>query len=136
MAGIGDTRLILRFFGDDLDPAELTKLLGEAPTQSWVKGEARHSTSRHRVQKTGAWLFSVPDREPGDLDGQLNELFSKLTDDIETWRALTSRFDGNCFCGLFMRECNEGFDLDLKTIEALAARGLRIGFDIYDPADD
>ena len=136
MAGIGDTTLILRFFGDDLDPAELTELLGGGPTQSWVKGETRHSTSGNRVYKTGAWLFSVPDREPGDLNGQLNELFSKLTDEIETWRALASRFDGNCFCGLFMHEGNEGFDLELKTIKALAARGLRIGFDIYDPIDD
>ena len=136
MAGIGDTRLTLRFFGDDLDPSELTELLGGVPRRSWVKGEIRHSRSGDKVRESGAWLFSVPDREPCDLDGQFKQLFSELSADLELWRSLTSRFGADFWCGLFMAKGNEGFTLEPDTLAALGDRGLRVHFDIYDAADD
>ncbi len=136
MAGIGDTRLTLWFLGEDLDPSQLTNLLGWMPKRSWVKGEIRRSKSGDTVRETGAWLFSVPDREPGDLDGQFKQLFSELSADLEIWRSLASRFEADFWCGLFMTKGNEGFTLEPDTLAALSERGLRVHFDIYDPADD
>ncbi|RWM35699.1 DUF4279 domain-containing protein [Mesorhizobium sp.] len=39
MAEIAQRSASLRFFGDDLDPAELTKLLGGEPTYAVRKGD-------------------------------------------------------------------------------------------------
>jgi hypothetical protein len=39
MAVLSGSTASLRFFGDDLDPDELTKLLGCPPTKSASKGE-------------------------------------------------------------------------------------------------
>jgi hypothetical protein len=136
MAAIGNTTLTLRFLGDDLDPAELTELLGGVPKRSWVKGEIRYTQSGDKVRESGAWLFSVPDRNPGDLDGQFRQLFSELCSDLGIWRSLTSRFDADFWCGLFMADGNEGFTLEPDTLAALSERGLRVHFDIYDPTDD
>ena len=76
MAVISGTTISLGFFGDDLDPDAVTARLGQAPTKSAIKGQVITSgkTGSVRVAKTGNWIFSVPDRMPGDLDGQIREL--------------------------------------------------------------
>jgi hypothetical protein len=56
-----------------------------------------------------------------------------MSQDLTTWRTLTSRFSADVFCGLFMDQSNEGFSLGAETLRMLADRGLEIGFDVYDP---
>jgi hypothetical protein len=60
----------------------------------------------------------------------------KLTPDLAIWRMLTSRFSGDCFCGLFMTEANEGLVLEPDVLTALTARGLTLMLDIYDRVSD
>ncbi|OYX56946.1 MAG: hypothetical protein B7Y86_09375 [Brevundimonas subvibrioides] len=133
MAGIGRTVLTLRFFGEDLHPAELTRLLGSEPTKSELKGDVRPSG---HVAKAGSWRLSVEDRAPGDLECQIRNLFAGLTADVGTWTALSSRYRGDLFCGLFMQQGNEGLDLEPETLAMIGNRGLRLAVDIYDPGDD
>jgi hypothetical protein len=138
VASIGRTTVGLRVFGDDLDPLEVSTLLCAEPTRGWRKGEAKGLTSSGKtiLARTGAWLLSVPDRSPGDLEGQLCELFAALTGDLSVWRDLTERYECDVFCGLFMRAGNEGADLEPDTVAQLASRGLAIRLDIYDPTKD
>ncbi|WP_298163083.1 DUF4279 domain-containing protein [Brevundimonas sp.] len=133
MAGIGRTVLTLRFYGDDLDPAKVTALIGAEPTKTELKG---HVWPSGRVSKAGSWRLSVGDREPGDLDGQIRELFYGLTENLEVWADLSARYDGDLFCGLFMESSNEGLDLEPDTLAMIGSRGLRLGFDIYGPVED
>ncbi len=58
-----------------------------------------------------------------------------LTLDISIWRDLTTRYQGDVFCGLFMGFFNEGADLSASVLTMLAERGLRVDFDIYAPSD-
>jgi hypothetical protein len=133
MAAIAESRVSIRFFGDDLDPAEVTGMLGCEPTTQYRKGDVRQSATRNYARKYGAWILAAEHHRPEALDDQLQGLFARMTQDLNTWKALTTRYDANVFCGLFMDESNEGFSLHPKTLEALAARGLGIGFDVYDP---
>jgi hypothetical protein len=132
MAKIHQTTMSLRFFGDDLDPEEITACLKHSPSFSARKGETWITKGgRDRVARTGSWRLTAPDRTPGDLDDQIVELFASLSDDVATWADLAGRFSGNLFCGLFMHEGNEGLTLSAETMKELAFRGLVLHLDIY-----
>ena len=137
MAIIASTALALRFFGDDLDPAEVTALLGAKPTHARRKGDVRrHKNGRKTVARSGTWQLDVPDREPGDLSGQLEQLFSRLTPDLSVWRALASRYQADVYCGLFMDRRGESEELVQPMLAALGERGLSLGLELYDPSRD
>lgn len=132
MATVSRTVATLRFFGDDLQPDEITSLLGRAPSKSETKGdEWQRPNGTIRVANRGSWRLSAADREPGNLDAQIAELFSGLSVDLTVWADLTTRFRGDVFCGLFLDEGNEGISLAPKTLALLGARNLEIGLDIY-----
>lgn len=132
MADVSRTRASLRIFGDDLDPDEISALLGAPPTLSGKKGEVRvDQRGVEQIATTGRWLLRVASRQPGDLDGQLVELLSPLTPDTAVWRSLVARFKADIFCGLFLKEMNQGFELRPETLEMIGSRGLPLGFDIY-----
>lgn len=133
LAVIGKTVVALRVFGDHLDPTEITQLLGAEPSAVARKGDVRTTSSGASVvSRAGSWRLSVEDRTPGDLNGQLLELFSMLTPDLSVWQELRRRYKCDVFCGLFLDGANEGEQLDAEALSALGARGLALGLDIYD----
>ena len=137
MAELSRSAASLRVFGDDLNPDELTRLLGGPPTKAEHKGETvvNKKTGRTRIAPTGSWRRQAERRMPGDLDAQIAEILDDLTDDTEIWQALHARFHADLFCGLFMTEFNEGISLSNATVSKLAVRGLRLEFDIYDGSE-
>lgn len=134
MAVIHRTTATLRFFGDDLVPAEVTRLLGGEPTDAALKGEPRvFSNGRSIITKTGRWLRKTPDCEPGNLAEQIRLLISGLTEDLTIWRKLSAQFEGNVFVGFFMAESNEGYSLSPEILTLLTDRGLALWLDVYGP---
>lgn len=134
MAEINRTAASLRFFGDDLVPEEITRLLGSHPSDIALKGAPREwPNGKSTIAKTGKWLRKVPDRVPGDLSGQIRELTTGLTEDLAIWRDLSRRFEGNIFIGLFMANGNEGCDLSPDILSLLSDRGLSLQLDVYGP---
>jgi hypothetical protein len=132
MGALKESAASLRFFGDDLDPDEITALLGANPTVGVRKGAAwKTSRGREIIARTGSWRLSVPRREPGDLDAQIAEILAVLSDDLSVWAKLTSRYSADFFCGLFLQEGNEGLTLNAETLKALGLRGLPLDLDIY-----
>src|SRR5262245_58924534 len=109
MAEIAETSVCLRYFGDDLVPDALTSALGKAPTKSTTKGEiiTGKASGNTRVARFGSWLYGVERREPGDLDGQIKELFDALTTDLSVWRSLAAKYKPDLYVGLFLKETNE-----------------------------
>jgi hypothetical protein len=79
------------------------------------------------------WLLEASDRQPEDLDGQIAEMLGRLTPSLEIWRNMATQYDLDLFCGLFMRETNEGLTIAPTSLAALAARGIELGLDIYSP---
>ena len=91
-------------------------------------------TGKDHTAHTGQWHLKASDREPEDLDGQVQELLDKLTQDLKVWAALAQQFQIDLFCGLFMKSANEGATLSPDTLAALANRGIKLSLDIYDGA--
>ncbi|WP_183960538.1 DUF4279 domain-containing protein [Chiayiivirga flava] len=134
MSSISQSRAALRIFGDDLVPDEISVLLGSRPTDSYSKGEVRHTSTGHVItRKTGMWKITAAPREPEDLDHQVHEVLSALSSDMAVWSTLNQKYQIDLFCGLFMEGSNEGCSLSVATMSALAARGIEVGFDIYAP---
>ncbi|HEX4505917.1 MAG TPA: DUF4279 domain-containing protein [Alphaproteobacteria bacterium] len=132
MAAISETRASLRFFGDDLNPRELTALLGGTPSRFASKGDVVRSetTGREYIVKTGSWIVRVGRREPGDLDAQVEQLLSPLSNDLSIWQGL-GKYRPNLFVGLFLEESNEGIEISAHTLSLLAERGILLGLDVY-----
>ena len=136
MAHILQSVVALRVIGDDLVPDEVTALLGTTPTVAVVKGE----TGKHivgpkvgdvRVARSGMWTLESSDRKPEDLNSQIHEILSRMTDDISVWQRLTKRFRVDLFCGLWLTGSEGGLTLSPQTLAAVGARGIELGLCIY-----
>ncbi|MBN8841494.1 MAG: DUF4279 domain-containing protein [Sphingomonadales bacterium] len=134
MAAIYETTMCLRFFGDELDPDEITARLGRPPSVGMKKGSTWLTKSgKEKVARTGSWRLEAADRQPGDFDSQIAQILEGLNNDLAVWGDLTTRFKADVFCGVFMKESNEGLSLSAKSMLDLGARQLSLGFDVYDP---
>jgi hypothetical protein len=136
MAVLNKSQASLRIFGDDLEPDQITRMLGKDPTRSDKKGEPRSWVPNRPIARTGSWSLKAPSCEPGNLDPQIKEIFHSLTPDLNIWAELTSRFKAELFCGLFMKEWNEGECLSAESLYLLGSRSIPIGLDIYGPDVD
>ncbi len=127
----------LRFFGDDLVPEDVSALLGASPTVACVKGQEiiGRKTGSVRIAKTGSWRLSASDKEPEDLEAQVFEILDQLTQDLSVWASLSSRYQPDLFCGIFMGSSNDGLLLSSRASLALGQRGISLGLDIYDAGE-
>jgi hypothetical protein len=132
MAELDRAVAALRVVGDDLVPAEVSKLLGAAPTKSFARGdEIQHERVPSRVAGFGLWSLYAPETEPADLDTQVADLLRALTTDLHVWHGLAKRFDVDLFCGWFMKFGNEGLVIAPSTMGALAERHIELDIDLY-----
>jgi hypothetical protein len=135
MAHLHRTLATLRIAGEDLDPAEITALLGCSPTKGQRKGDVFTSSTsgRSRTARFGMWCLDAADRQPENFDGQIEEILTKLTPSIDVWVAIAKRYKMDLFCGLMMRESNEGAEISPASLVALGQRGIQLSLDIYSP---
>jgi hypothetical protein len=137
MSLLDDCRASLRITGDDLEPNEVTRLLGCQPSEAWEKGQPMPGRARAPRANTGGWLLRSDLPKLSELEAKIQNILDRITDDREAWLAIHNRFRADIFCGLFMHEMNQGFELSPSILRRLADRGLKIGFDIYaDCSDD
>jgi hypothetical protein len=135
MAHMHKSVATLRIRGDDLVPAEVSNLLRCTPTTSQKRGEVivGKKTGTERIARTGMWSLHSVDQESENLDGQIEEILAKLTEDIETWQSLARRHRVDLFCGLFMGGRNEGLAISPASLVALGQRGIELALDVYGP---
>jgi hypothetical protein len=135
MGKLESSQASIGFYGDDLDPSDITLALGE-PTVAVAKGEAWvNEYGTERTAKTGSWLLVAETREPEELDWQINDLLSRLNDDLVAWRSFAGRYRGRVFCGLFLASQNDGLTLRPETLVRIGERGLVVDLDIYGPVE-
>jgi hypothetical protein len=124
------------FFGDDLDPLEITRQLGCEPTVGVAKGGTWiTATGAEKVARTGSWRLKAERRAPADLDAQIGLLLSAMNDDLEAWQSLAGRCRGRVFCGVFLASGNDGLTLRPETLLMIGQRSLVLDLDIYEQTD-
>jgi hypothetical protein len=137
LASISRTTLSFRVFGDDLDPDEISRLLGVIPSKSYRKGEVRKTPNGGEfTANTGAWILSAKECSPGNLSAQIIEVLSRLTFDLSVWANLGQRYRCDLFSGLFLDSANEGEELSVEAMSMMVERRLKLGLDIYSSNQD
>jgi Domain of unknown function (DUF4279) len=133
MAQVQRSAATLRISGDDLQPAEITRLLGCDPSAAQAKGDQiiGRNTGSARIASTGMWRLVAFKREPEDLDGQITELLSKVTDDLNVWGSIARTYQLDLFCSLFMGGSNEGLSISPESMIALGLRHIELDLDLY-----
>ena len=137
MAQVSRSKAALRIMGDTLNPHEISDILGCEGSMMYSKGDIKviKSTGREVERKFGHWLLRASECEPEDINGQVTEILNKLSDNLDVWKQLASKYNIDLFCGIFMETSNEGMDLSPKTLLELGNRGIMLGLDIYDGAE-
>ncbi len=138
MAHVQKSVLTLRISGDDLIPDEITKFLGARPTAAETKGEkvVGGNTGHVRIAKMGMWRLHAKDREPEDMDSQVQEILSQVTGELTIWRSIGEKYQIDLFCGIFLGGSNEGMTISAASLAALGERGIEMGLDIYSGHDE
>jgi Domain of unknown function (DUF4279) len=134
-----ETEASVSISGDDLDPDQITKLMGCAPNRSEKKGQVLTIGGRGKaapVAHRGLWRLQANRRSPDDLEAQIRELLAMLPQDLALWRELSARYEVSMFCGLFMGGWNNGIGLSPELLLAIAERGMALDLDIYSPTRD
>jgi hypothetical protein len=138
MAHVQRSVATLRICSDDLTPDEISRLLGATPTHTQVKGQriVGLKTGHVWIANIGMWRLCATDREPEDIDGQIQEILSQATSDLAVLRSIAEKHEMDLFCGIFLGVGNEGMTLSARSLAALGERGIEISLDIYSGHDD
>jgi len=123
------------WFGGAVDRSTMTlRVMAKIRSESVDKTEiSRVLGCDSDVTKWRLWSLSAPDKEEADLDSQVEWILSRVIGDLSAWKAITEAYRVDIFCALYLERSNRGVTLAPKTMAALSARGIEIGFDIYAP---
>lgn len=132
---VDETKVTLALYGEDLEPKEITELLGVEPSSAHRRGDVRSRGSRPYPK--GAWfleLVGTPPRGPEEL---LEELIDRVPpSSAPVWAELRERFDVRVRFGIFLEAWNRGFGVSAGQLEQLSAMADRFEFDIYANGED
>lgn len=116
----------------------LSEILRCQPTDYWQKGVPlyRPDGTVKRIPKFSSWKLQLRPQETDEWNicEATRLLLTRVNDDLEVWREITSGGRAELFFGLDMDERNRGFSLDSELMRYLGERNIEAGFDVY--ADD
>lgn len=137
MPAISRALATLRVIGSDLNPEEISSLLGGSPTRAHRKGDdlrkRKSPDAPVRSATAGLWAVEAQLAMPSDVNRQIADLLNELTDDLLVWKGLATRYRLSVYCAWFMEEGNEGEEISAETLLKLSARGISLHLDIYGP---
>ena len=127
---VDDAAASLCIYGDELDPDQITRLLGLSPTHSHRRGDRLRPDGP--PFRTGAWLYKVDsDVAPDAPELALRHLLDRLPSDRVLWTQLGQRYDIRISFRIGFGGWNKGFALSARNIQRVAALGVCLDFDLY-----
>ena len=122
----------LCIYGDDLDPPELTQLLGIEPTSSKRRGDA---IRRGRTAPRGVWIFTTRDICDSEDSSVHIAMLSQLTHpQAEALKGLQDRYLLRVFVYWSLEDGNGGPVIDPQSLGWLAEIGAELHVDLYESA--
>ena len=131
---IDEVHLTVGVYGPELNPAEVSEVLGCPPTSAHRRGDSRGPAVAPWQQ--GAWLLRLDGKAPSVPEDLVQRLLRLLPKDEATWRQLRAKYTVRITFGLFTSAWNRGFELSPASVAFLAMTGSQVGFDIYADAGD
>jgi hypothetical protein len=125
---VDESRLTLGIHGENLDPDEISRMLGCAPSSAHRRGDPRRLGP---PWPKGAWLLSVEGKSPIGPEELVHLLLSRLPTDDAVWADLRRRFRLQLSFGIFNERWNRGFELSADAVRRIDLLGAGVGVDIY-----
>ncbi|MCL2400859.1 MAG: DUF4279 domain-containing protein [Defluviitaleaceae bacterium] len=128
-----------RIIDDNLDPAEITKMLGIVPDDAHRKGEPNTKiTPKGKILhyapfNTGIWIVNSHEERHEILARHIKSLLDILYPLKDKLAELTSRgYKMDIFCGAFLNEVQQpGFDISPDILLQMGEMNIKIGMCIY-----
>ena len=133
---VDEYHICLGYCGDELNPDELSAVLGRKPTSSSLKGDIVHKNDRTRIEKSGKWILNAREVPGKPLEPQIANLLESMTADLSVWRSLAKRFRVRFVVGAWIRSWNRGLEISPGLLRQLSERELGLGVDIYVDYDE
>ena len=132
---IRSARVSLRIFGPNLDPDEVTQLMGRAPSLSYKAGD-RTSARVATPRKKGMWILNSEADPKKDITEHVAAVLQAVPSEQELWRRLADRFSVDLYCVCEIDGPNSGFELPIDLVREIGSRHLSVQIDIYVVNDD
>ncbi len=126
---VDENTVTLAVYGEELEPVEVSRLLGRDPSEAHRRGEVRREGMQPYPR--GAWMLQARGKDPLGPQQLTERLLASVSDSPEVWRGLGERFDLQLRFGIFQACWNRGFDISNELLAHLSSLGLRLVFDIY-----
>jgi hypothetical protein len=129
-----------RIIDNDLDPEQISSLLGIKPDHSHRKGEPNNKRTKSgkviigHPYKTGIWNINSNLPETSSLEEHLNSLLDRLEpvgDKIKQLSIEGYRVDFYCAC-FTEHEFQGGFDVGPDILERMGRMGIILGISTYE----
>jgi Domain of unknown function (DUF4279) len=127
----------LRVTADDLDPDQITQLLGRQPTSSHRRGDT--FGKRGHTYKFGQWMFSTDrlDFRAGKcLEEAFDDFVRGLPDAPAAWERIAAECEAQVYICVWMRTWNRDYDISAFALGELTRRRLRLHIDTYLESED
>ena len=128
----------LSIVGDDLEPDEVSRLLGCEPDDSHRVGD-RVSSRSTTLRKNGAWSIQDDCLPTESLSTKIEAVLDRISVDPLAWQAARGRFDAILFCGIFLNQpdkLGEMVTLPEALLRRVSDLGLRLELDVWPPAGE
>ena len=122
---------------DDLQPTEITRLLGIQPTSHHLRGDT--FGKRGHTYKFGRWRYATARlhfHTGRCFEEEFDAFVRGLPDDPVVWEGITRRYEAGILVCLWMRTWNREFDISTFAVSELARRRLRLHIDTYFKPDE
>jgi hypothetical protein len=132
---VNEVGVTLAIYGEKLDPEEITRALGVAPTKAHRRGE-RTPKPWSEPARLDAWFLSERGRDAEPSEAVIDRVLRQLPEDTAVWRELGARYDIQLRFGLHMVGWNQGMGISSEQVARIALMGAKMEFDIYAYGDD
>jgi hypothetical protein len=130
----------LSIHSDDLDPDEVTRVLGVEPNQTQCKGVPLPLCGDHppRIPTIGMWSIKLrPEQAPGcDVETAIARVLDRITAPLDVWHRVRAGARARIFVGLSLDQDNRAFGLEPALLRRAVDLGIALDFDIYYCVDD
>lgn len=126
--------------GEDLNPDEITKVLGISPSGAWSKGDPvpRQPNSRFIPRPSypfGRWILHAPCSNQDNFDIQINALLDVLENLRPGINDLAKKYNGEISIAYSSSEDNFGFHFDMSLLQRIYVLGVELDIVVYPVCD-
>jgi Domain of unknown function (DUF4279) len=128
----------LHVTADNLNPAEVTEILGVQPSRQQTGGAPISPREGAPAARFGRWSLRMEAAETDewDVNEAIKELLAQLPSEMDKWKKLAACGSIQLSLGLSMTCENQEFVLAPALLRFLGEREISVWFDIYGPDTD